>query len=110
MRAMRFRAGDSRLATVPARAMRLRAGRGFARDEADTDDGSMPAEDSLATGRRGRKFLRPIRCEKERATMPRAVIFDVDGTLVDTVDLHAASWVEAFRHFGREVGFHEVRA
>ncbi len=41
--------------------------------------------------------------------MAKAVIFDVDGTLVDTVDLHAASWVEAFRHFGREVGHAEVR-
>ena len=35
--------------------------------------------------------------------MVRAVIFDVDGTLVDTNDLHTASWVEAFRRFGHEV-------
>jgi beta-phosphoglucomutase-like phosphatase (HAD superfamily) len=28
--------------------------------------------------------------------MPKAVIFDVDGTLIDSNDLHAAAWVEAF--------------
>jgi len=39
----------------------------------------------------------------------RAVIFDVDGTLVDTNDLHTASWVEAFRHFGHEIPFETVR-
>ena len=41
--------------------------------------------------------------------MPKAIIFDVDGTLVDSVDLHARAWVEALRDFGREVGFEEVR-
>jgi HAD superfamily hydrolase (TIGR01509 family) len=39
----------------------------------------------------------------------RAVIFDVDGTLVDTNDLHTASWVEAFRRFGHEVPYDTVR-
>jgi hypothetical protein len=28
----------------------------------------------------------------------RAVIFDIDGTLVDSVDLHAEAWQAAFRH------------
>ncbi len=41
--------------------------------------------------------------------MPKAVIFDVDGTLIDSNDLHAAAWVEAFRHFGFEVPLGEVR-
>ena len=41
--------------------------------------------------------------------MIRAVIFDVDGTLVDTNDLHTASWVEAFRRFGHEIAFETVR-
>ena len=41
--------------------------------------------------------------------MVRAVIFDVDGTLVDTNDLHTASWVEAFRRFGHEIPFETVR-
>jgi len=41
--------------------------------------------------------------------MLKAVIFDIDGTLVDSVDLHARAWQEAFRHFGREVEFEKVR-
>ncbi|HEX5708595.1 MAG TPA: HAD family hydrolase [Pyrinomonadaceae bacterium] len=41
--------------------------------------------------------------------MIKAVIFDVDGTLVDSVDLHARAWQEAFRHFGREVEYERVR-
>ena len=41
--------------------------------------------------------------------MPKAVIFDVDGTLLDSVDLHANAWVDAFRDFGHEVGFQDVR-
>ena len=32
-----------------------------------------------------------------------AIIFDVDGTLVDSNDLHTECWVEAFAHFGKEV-------
>jgi beta-phosphoglucomutase-like phosphatase (HAD superfamily) len=31
------------------------------------------------------------------------MIFDVDGTLVDSNDLHADCWVEAFAHFGKRV-------
>jgi beta-phosphoglucomutase-like phosphatase (HAD superfamily) len=38
-----------------------------------------------------------------------SVIFDIDGTLVDSVDLHARAWQEAFRHFGHEISFEEVR-
>ncbi|MDT7605038.1 MAG: hypothetical protein QOF61_3035 [Acidobacteriota bacterium] len=41
--------------------------------------------------------------------MSQAVIFDIDGTLVDSVDLHARAWQEAFRKFGREVEFERVR-
>jgi HAD superfamily hydrolase (TIGR01509 family) len=41
--------------------------------------------------------------------MARAVIFDVDGTLVDSVDLHARAWQDAFREYGLEVPFEEVR-
>ena len=41
--------------------------------------------------------------------MIKAVVFDIDGTLVDSVDLHARAWQEAFRRFGREVPFEEVR-
>jgi HAD superfamily hydrolase (TIGR01549 family) len=41
--------------------------------------------------------------------MSQAVIFDIDGTLVDSVDLHARAWVDAFRKFGREAEFEKVR-
>ena len=41
--------------------------------------------------------------------MPEAIIFDVDGTLVDSVDLHARAWVDAFRDFGHEIAFEDVR-
>ncbi|AWK89065.1 HAD family hydrolase [Azospirillum thermophilum] len=40
----------------------------------------------------------------------QAVIFDVDGTLVDSVDLHTHAWVETLRHFGYAVEFAEVRS
>jgi HAD superfamily hydrolase (TIGR01549 family) len=41
--------------------------------------------------------------------MIRAVIFDVDGTLIDSVDLHARAWQETLQHFGKNVTFEEVR-
>ncbi len=41
--------------------------------------------------------------------MIRAFLFDVDGTLVDRNDLHAAAWREAFLHFGVDIPFERVR-
>ena len=41
--------------------------------------------------------------------MYRAVIFDVDGTLVDSNDAHAQAWVEALSEHGRHVSFTRVR-
>jgi HAD superfamily hydrolase (TIGR01509 family) len=41
--------------------------------------------------------------------MIKAVIFDIDGTLVDSVDLHAQAWKEAFKHFGKDIPFEMVR-
>jgi HAD superfamily hydrolase (TIGR01509 family) len=38
----------------------------------------------------------------------KAVIFDVDGTLVDSNDLHVEAWREAFRCYGKEVAFEDV--
>ncbi|SDM44500.1 haloacid dehalogenase superfamily, subfamily IA, variant 3 with third motif having DD or ED/haloacid dehalogenase superfamily, subfamily IA, variant 1 with third motif having Dx(3-4)D or Dx(3-4)E [Methylobacterium phyllostachyos] len=40
----------------------------------------------------------------------RAVIFDIDGTLLDSVDLHARAWVEAFAHFGVATDEAQVRS
>jgi HAD superfamily hydrolase (TIGR01509 family) len=42
-------------------------------------------------------------------TRPRAVILDVDGTLIDTNDAHAHAWVDVCREFGYEVAFGHVR-
>jgi HAD superfamily hydrolase (TIGR01509 family) len=39
----------------------------------------------------------------------RAVVFDVDGTLIDSVDIHAQAWVDAFAEFGHEFRFADVR-
>ena len=41
--------------------------------------------------------------------MIEAVIFDVDGTLVDSNDLHAAAWQETFRRFGKDVPLAALR-
>jgi HAD superfamily hydrolase (TIGR01509 family) len=41
--------------------------------------------------------------------MVRGVIFDLDGTLVDSNDLHAEAWQETFRHFGKEFPYDELR-
>jgi HAD superfamily hydrolase (TIGR01509 family) len=42
--------------------------------------------------------------------MPKAAIFDVDGTLVDSVDLHASAWQEALVRFGHDVSFEQARS
>lgn len=39
----------------------------------------------------------------------KAVILDVDGTLVDSNDKHADCWVDAFAHFGKRVEWNVVR-
>src|SRR5690349_16475809 len=41
--------------------------------------------------------------------MPRAIIFDVDGTLVDSVDLHARAWHDTFLEYGRDIPYEDVR-
>jgi len=38
-----------------------------------------------------------------------AVIFDIDGTLINSVDLHARAWQEAFAHYGKQFAFDKVR-
>src|SRR5690349_2964224 len=41
--------------------------------------------------------------------MRKAAIFDLDGTLIDSVDLHALAWHEAMMRFGHKVSFEEAR-
>ena len=39
-----------------------------------------------------------------------AILFDVDGTLVDSNDLHAAAWQQTFRHFGVALPYERIRS
>jgi HAD superfamily hydrolase (TIGR01509 family) len=39
-----------------------------------------------------------------------AVIFDLDGTLLDSVDLHGIAWHEALVKFGHDVSFEQARS
>jgi HAD superfamily hydrolase (TIGR01549 family) len=41
--------------------------------------------------------------------MIKAVIFDIDGTLVDSVDLHAQAWKEAFKQYGKDIPYQQIR-
>jgi beta-phosphoglucomutase-like phosphatase (HAD superfamily) len=41
--------------------------------------------------------------------MLKAVIFDVGGTLVDSVDLHAKGWQDAFAEFGYAIKYLKIR-
>lgn len=40
--------------------------------------------------------------------MIKAVIFDVDGTLVDSNNIHAEVWQKAFRRFGKQIGVEDI--
>jgi phosphoglycolate phosphatase-like HAD superfamily hydrolase len=42
--------------------------------------------------------------------LPKAAIFDLDGTLLDSVDLHALAWHEAMVKFGHDVSFEQARS
>ena len=39
----------------------------------------------------------------------QAMLLDIDGTLIDTNDMHADCWVNAFAHFGKSVDWTIVR-
>ncbi len=40
---------------------------------------------------------------------PKAIIFDIDGTLIDSVDAHAEAWSRALHKFGYEVAPEQAR-
>jgi HAD superfamily hydrolase (TIGR01549 family) len=42
--------------------------------------------------------------------MIEAVIFDIDGTIVDSVDLHARAWQRTFAKFGKNILFEAIRS
>ena len=60
-------------------------------------------------GRLQRPGCEPARVRRVPPPMVEAVIFDVDGTLVDSVDLHAQAWADAFHHFGYDVSAAQAR-
>ena len=39
----------------------------------------------------------------------QGLLFDVDGTLVDSNDHHVRCWIEAFAHFGKHFEYDVVR-
>jgi HAD superfamily hydrolase (TIGR01549 family) len=41
--------------------------------------------------------------------MIQAAIFDVDGTIIDSVDLHAKAWQAAFAKFDKKISLHQIR-
>lgn len=41
--------------------------------------------------------------------MIEAAIIDVDGTIVDSVDLHAKAWQAAFAKFGKKISLSQIR-
>jgi len=38
------------------------------------------------------------------------ILFDIDGTLIDSNDIHAEAWVEAFSEFGKNIPFKLMRS
>jgi HAD superfamily hydrolase (TIGR01549 family) len=42
--------------------------------------------------------------------MIEAVIFDIDGTIVDSVDLHAKTWQRTFAKFGKNILLEAIRS
>src|SRR5918999_2524145 len=48
--------------------------------------------------------------ELQRDASLKGVIFDIDGTLVDSNDLHIEAWREAFAHYGIALDRDEIHA
>jgi HAD superfamily hydrolase (TIGR01549 family) len=40
----------------------------------------------------------------------KGLIFDIDGTLVDSNDIHTECWLEAFEHFGKTIPYDLMRS
>src|SRR5437867_6635069 len=41
--------------------------------------------------------------------MVEAVIFDIDGTIIDSIDLHIQAWRLTFQKFGKDVSVEAIR-
>jgi len=73
----------------------------------DAPDQIVAAIDQLANVVR-REAINPTSAIRRLAAC-KAVIFDIDGTLVDSVDLHAEAWREALQDFGYRIAFESIR-
>src|ERR1700712_4180842 len=51
----------------------------------------------------------PVPPPLSESFMIKAVIFDVDGTLIDSVDFHAEAWRRIFAEHGHEIPFADIR-
>src|SRR5207248_328296 len=58
--------------------------------------------------RRSLPAARPKVATAERVKL-QGLIFDIDGTLVDSNDHHVRCWIEAFEHFGKRFEYEVVR-
>lgn len=47
---------------------------------------------------------------KKKEAKLEALILDIDGTLVNSNDLHAKAWQEAFEHYGKRFDYETVRS
>jgi HAD superfamily hydrolase (TIGR01549 family) len=52
----------------------------------------------------------PIQVENMRLSSVLAFVFDIDGTLVDSNELHVDSWDRAFQRFGKQFSGEHLRA
>src|SRR5262249_6134662 len=54
--------------------------------------------------------MAPARAARWAMARIRAVLFDIDGTLLDSNDAHAHAWLDALRGHGRDLPFDTVRS
>ena len=47
--------------------------------------------------------------DNNRGSTVRAVVFDLDGTIVDSNDFHVEAWNRAFQHFGKHFPMSKLR-
>lgn len=46
---------------------------------------------------------------RQNWAMVKALIFDIDGTIIDSVGAHIEAWKRTFAHFGKDVSDEEIR-
>ena len=88
----------------------MRHGRDDAvRGRADEVDDAPTKQTSSRIPKIWTKRKKKGKAASDDTTRDAAVIFDVDGTLVDSNDAHARAWVDAFAEHGITVAYEPVR-